>query len=212
MRTILFRWTAISRWKITGAGEKHFCKGASGQPEETPRHRDLRFRGFAEAYAGRKNLKNAKGGKTFQAVIPSPLTGRRWICVMWSRWRIFEQTSALAYFDPLRSGAAGRRTKDSAAACGGIAKADGDKGLGQSDGLLCALRAGKAENSGDFCGIGSLPGIRMQAPILPGGCVRREWGIVRLSAVAGNKSDSAGSYVSCGQKDHMNTEKKQSDL
>ena len=51
----------------------------------------------------------------------------------------------------------------------------------------------------------------MQAPILPGGCVRREWGIVRLSAVAGNKSDSAGSYVSCGQEDHMNTEKKQSD-
>lgn len=51
----------------------------------------------------------------------------------------------------------------------------------------------------------------MQAPILPGGCVRREWGIVRLSAVAGNKSDSAGPCVSCGQEDHMNTEKKQSD-
>ena len=51
----------------------------------------------------------------------------------------------------------------------------------------------------------------MQASILSGGCVRSEWGIVRLSAVAGNKSDSAGPCVSCGQEDHMNTEKKQSD-
>ncbi|MFR5733679.1 MAG: P-loop domain-containing protein [Clostridium sp.] len=164
---------------------------------------------FAKVYAAGKS-ENAKV-KTFgrdSFSIDREMTDLRYV----EQLADFEQTSALAYLTRYALGAAGRQQEKSAPDCGGIAKADRDKGW---NGLRPASMCPAGWQSREFRRFlrhwESLPGIRMQVPILSGGCVRREWGIVRLSTVAGNKSDSAGPCVSCGQEDHMNTEKKQSD-
>lgn len=128
--------------------------------------------GFAEAYAAGKS-KNAKvktfGRDTFSIDLGD---GGSALC---EQMADFEQTFALAYLTryALEQLADGRKTLRQLAT--ELQKRIETKGWNGLTGSYGALRAGKAEDSGNFCGIGSLPGIRMQAPSVCG-CVRREWG------------------------------------